>query len=544
MAEMIKRSIIIPCAGIFLNSNSGFVNYSSNAMLPINGKPVISWIIDNLNQKNFTEIIIVSRLEDNSLKDFLDWAYSGIKLVQVDEYESNSILDSLYAGLRDFYLSDDHVISVLLGDTLIFDAFHENLDFLYYGLKNDSKKWCYLEFDEKNNLINLYDEVRNESNESQVACGFYNFTNGKFFFETLIECIDQHKSEISDVIKGYKEKFNFSVIESKNWFDLGHIDGILSSKRKLITSRSFNRLNINPILNTITKTSQNNEKLRDELNWYKLLPEELKVLSPRLLSISSNENTVTIVQEFYGYPSLSELFLYSKISKSVWVEIFRHLFALNFEFKKYTNNFSNAYYYDIYVNKTIERINKLREQKEFSDLLKYDTLVINGVLYKNLPKLWDEFIEKLSLLCNFNSNGCIIHGDFCFSNILFDVNSFIIKLIDPRGSFGAKGIYGDPRYEIAKLRHSALGSYDFIVSNLFKIDFYNNEINYSIATNENYNLVKDVFDSFVVKYNFKLDEIKLIETSLFISMLPLHSDNFKRQLILYVTGIIKLNELI
>ena len=74
--------------------------------------------------------------------------------------------------------------------------------------------------------------------------------------------------------------------------------------------------------------------------------------------------------------------------------------------------------------------------------------------------------------------------------------------------------------------------------------YRNNEINYTIATNENYNIIKDIFDSFVVKYDYNLDEIKLIETSLFISMLPLHADNLNRQLMLYVIGILKLNELI
>jgi hypothetical protein len=165
-------------------------------------------------------------------------------------------------------------------------------------------------------------------------------------------------------------------------------------------------------------------------------------------------------------------------------------------------------------------------------------------LYKNLPGLLDKFINKLSDLCGLDNETHFIHGDYCFSNILFDVNSFIIKLIDPRGSFGSKGVYGDSRYEIAKLRHSAIGRYDFIVSNLFKITANNNVINYEIASNENFRISEEIFDSFIVNNGYNINEIKLIETSLFISMLPLHSDDLNRQLVLYVTGIIKLNELL
>jgi dTDP-glucose pyrophosphorylase len=541
---MTKNTTLIPCAGNFSDFNSGFVNYSSNAMLPLNGKPVISWIIDNLKEKKIKNIVIVSKDDDKELNEFLKWAYNDVKLVHVTNNESKSILDSLYAGIKSISIHDDHVINVLLGDTLIYDSFDEDVDFLYAGYKNDSKRWCYIETNNNNELVNLVDEIRNENLDYLVAAGFYKFNNGNLFSELLKDCIILNNLEISDVIKRYAKIKPMAVKKCQNWYDFGHVEGILNSKRKLISSRSFNSLFINPVLNTITKTSQNNEKLRDELNWYKLLPEELKVLSPRLLSTSTNDNFVTIVQEFYGYPTLAELFLYGKISKSIWSEIFRHLFVLNHEFKKYSKQQLDNVYDEIYVIKTEDRIKKLYDQKEFVDLFKFDTLIINGVVYKNLPILLNNLVEKLKNLSKTKNNSNIIHGDFCFSNILFDVNCFIIKLIDPRGSFGSKGIYGDSRYEIAKLRHSAIGRYDFIVSNLFKIEIHENVINYSIATNENYQIVEDIFDSFVIKNDYNLDEIKLIEASLFISMLPLHNDNFNRQLILYITGILKLNELL
>lgn len=541
---MTKNTTLIPCAGNFIDLNSGFVNYSSNAMLPLNGKPVISWIIDNLKEKKTNDIVIVSKDDDKELNEFLKWAYSDVKLVHVTNNEAKSILDSLYAGIKSISIYDDHVINVLLGDTLIYDTFDDDVDFLYAGYKNDSKKWCYIETNNNNELVNLFDEIRNENLDYLVAAGFYKFSNGNLFSELLQDCININNFEISDVIKRYTKTIPMTVKKCQNWYDFGHVEGILNSKRKLISSRSFNSLVINPVLNTITKTSLNNEKLRDELNWYELLPEELKILSPRLLSTSTNDNFVTIVQEFYGYPTLAELYLYGKISKSIWSEIFRHLFVLNQEFKKYSKQQLDNVYYEIYVNKTDDRIKKLYDQKEFVDLFKFDTLIINGNVYKNLPILLNKFFEKLEILSSTKNNTNIIHGDFCFSNILFDVNSFIIKLIDPRGSFGSKGIYGDSRYEIAKLRHSAIGRYDFIVSNLFKIEIHENVIDYSIATNGNYHIVQDLFDSFVIKNDYNLNEIKLIEASLFISMLPLHNDNFNRQLMLYITGILKLNELL
>ena len=49
---------------------------------------------------------------------------------------------------------------------------------------------------------------------------------------------------------------------------------------------------------------------------------------------------------------------------------------------------------------------------------------------------------------------------------MVDDNFSFIKVIDPRGKFGTYDIYGDFRYELAKLFHSVDGKYDFIIKDL------------------------------------------------------------------------------
>jgi hypothetical protein len=59
----------------------------------------------------------------------------------------------------------------------------------------------------------------------------------------------------------------------------------------------------------------------------------------------------------------------------------------------------------------------------------------------------------------------LVHGDFCFSNIFYDFRSQRIRVIDPRGLDASDAIspYGDRRYDIGKLHHSAIGMYDMIM---------------------------------------------------------------------------------
>ena len=60
---------------------------------------------------------------------------------------------------------------------------------------------------------------------------------------------------------------------------------------------------------------------------------------------------------------------------------------------------------------------------------------------------------------------------------------------------------------------------------------------------ENYQEVCRYLDE-LIQNQWDLNEIRLIEGLLFISMLPLHKDHFERQLAFYSIGIQRLNEVL
>ena len=141
-----------------------------------------------------------------------------------------------------------------------------------------------------------------------------------------------------------------------------------------------------------------------------------------------------------------------------------------------------------------------------------------------------------------NGTETIVHGDYCFSNILFDSSNYIFKLIDPRGRLNKEAtIYGDPRYDIAKLRHSVVGLYDFIVHGLFKLNENGTNFEYKILTTNEYGILEEIFDKYLTLNGFNIQEIKFIEGLLFLSMIPLHKDNFDRQKVFYLKSIELLN---
>ena len=122
-----------------------------------------------------------------------------------------------------------------------------------------------------------------------------------------------------------------------------------------------------------------------------------------------------------------------------------------------------------------------------------------------------------------------------------------IKIIDPRGKFGSFDIYGDKRYELAKLFHSVHGKYDFIIKDLFniEIDLKKLEIYYQIQDRvRNYDLYEILLSVFKDDVKNEEDKIKLIEALLFLSMIPLHREDKNHQFAMLAAGIQILDQVI
>ena len=105
-------------------------------------------------------------------------------------------------------------------------------------------------------------------------------------------------------------------------------------------------------------------------------------------------------------------------------------------------------------------------------------------------------------------------------------------------------IYGDSKYDIAKLRHSVCGLYDFIVHGMYNLTDSGNIFELNILTSTDYSALETIFDDLCIKNGFEPDEIKFIEGLLFLSMIPLHGDDFNRQKAFFVKSIELLNKVL
>ena len=125
----------------------------------------------------------------------------------------------------------------------------------------------------------------------------------------------------------------------------------------------------------------------------------------------------------------------------------------------------------------------------------------------------------------------VSHGDPCFSNILFDAQIGLFRLIDPRGAEEASAAEMHPLYDIAKFSHSILGGYDFVNSDLFDCK-YDADLGLYLSVDHSGidTVAQTAFGSQVKKLGISLRNVRSVELSLFMSMLPLHADHPRKLL--------------
>jgi hypothetical protein len=193
----------------------------------------------------------------------------------------------------------------------------------------------------------------------------------------------------------------------------------------------------------------------------------------------------------------------------------------------------------MYVSKTQQRLVDVKKDIRLVDLMG-ESVSINGALCLGLEGATSvlQRVVDAAGLCEAEYLS-VVHGDMCLSNILFDRRTSIVRLIDPRGSFGSSfSIYGDARYDLAKLSHSILGDYDHLVHGLFDCTVGNEGAYLQAHVSQRQQAVKNQFDKWLKATTGIEDaQVRLIESLLFLSMVPLHADNSRSQMAFLVRGL-------
>ena len=344
------------------------------------------------------------------------------------------------------------------------------------------------------------------------------------------------------IFRGTKKKFDSSKYTNLKLEDYHlEIKNFSSYQNLLETSidtRHFNK--IEKSSNGYTKKSKDIKKIEKEFEFLSSIPAKLK---PFYVDVHSFKKTPSEAQ--YSMPRISYLdvsrrHINGDISRMEAETLFEQL-TIYFEKAIEIGHKKTGKEYDFISDKTEKRIENFIDTGPFN---KINSLFQFSSNSKNLNTTFEElnFLLKRNKK-NINKKGSLVsHGDLCFSNILSSKDFRNLIFIDPMGGSleeSTKSIY----YDFAKLSHSILGNYDFIIHGLADFKF-NNEMELFVSYKKEENIyLQENFMKLLDRFNLDIGITRLIEASLFLSMLPLHTESLNRTAMLAYRGYEILNKI-
>ena len=190
--------------------------------------------------------------------------------------------------------------------------------------------------------------------------------------------------------------------------------------------------------------------MRAEYQWFSALPDDLRVFTPQLIREFDSPDTGYEIQYLF-LASLNELYVFGQLPSFVWRKIFQGCFEFLDACRQHRPtepaDFDSS---ELFHKKTSERLAQYRNATGV-DLEK--PWSINGIETPGLNEIAEQ--TEAMIPAADPSTICVVHGDFCFSNILYDFRAQAIKVIDPRGRMpnGTISSYGDPRYDLQPPRN-------------------------------------------------------------------------------------------
>lgn len=553
---MKKTIAMIPAAGRGSRMMS-LTEDMPKAMLPLHNKPIIGWHLDKLIEEGITEVCIIVGYKKEKLINYVDKFYMDkLNITYVEQTELKGLAHAVglgIAGIKENYKDEYNNLKLLiiLGDTIIKDKLESliALDFSWIGYKNveDYKRWCLMKTDESNIIKEFIDKPDVDPGTRKAVIGIYFFGDIAELEKDIDYIIEKdikikNEYQLSSAMKIYMEKDSLMFAEEfTEWFDCGEVETFNNTRKNI--ARHFNSIEVTDD-STIIKRSENEKKIAQEINWYLNIPNKLRVYIPQLIDYSIIKDKTFYELEYINFTPMQELFLYNLPDMPEWDKFFSNIFNMVERFNLYSTKArynTTEHLRDILVEKTNKRISELLRQNDFwPEIFTSDSIRINGKLYKNyklLENKLSDYVEK-NILENSAQFWQIIHGDLFFGNMLYDVNSNTLKVIDPRGNFGLDGVYGDIRYDLAKLNHSIMGKYDFIVNGLYAITLENeNEFEYMMYDNPRHIEIENMFKEHLEKAGYNYEHVLFLTGMLFLSMIPLHSENLNNQKMFYFKAI-------
>ena len=442
------KTLIIPAAGLATRLRP-ITAHTSKAMVLVNGKPIISYILDRY--KKFYDQIIIVHGKNNDLPDYIKKNYIDDCVFLTEQQEARGPLDAVYSAWLCPGIKIEGSVTVWLGDTIVMDYNPEeerNSPFVVAGKVDDWSRWCMVDL-----YGNMYDKPEKKPLTDLALVGIYynpSFIDSLKVIDDIISSGIRVKGEFQ--LSQWLEKFQNSVIQTEEWFDCGDIASLYESSGRLLkyNSRPDNTITYDHAKNTITKSGK---RVYNECLWYKNIPLSARYCVPQVFNL--DESVPSYEMEHLSGTPLDSFFVFQNITDDTYIYILDKVVGL------YHDNF----YQQSNSVVSYESLENMLFFKNIKRVMEYGKYGIPSREIFHYISYATSILTDYSL--DFLRRESCIHGDLHLGNIIFDVNIGKMKFIDPRGEWNGEVTHkGSFIYDIIKLQQSIRGDYIWIYNSI------------------------------------------------------------------------------
>ena len=500
---MVIKNIIIQAGGKGTRLE-GLTRNKPKCLVPVNNLPIIFYAFKKYPDARY---VIIGDYKYDVLEKYLETFAKNIKYTLIKSEGTGNI-----CGIKKAldFVKDDEKFLLMWSDLLLSDDFKpENLpDGNYVGiLKGSLCSWSFIN--------GKLDKI--PSDEFGVA-GCFLFENKK-----LLKDIPETGS-----FTGWLKNSGIKLLPMNmpHCPEVGTLEALARFKDNENRCRPYNKMEFTEDKVMKFGLTEEGKKLIDrEIVWYKKMVEYGFDSIPKIYSF----NPLTM-QKING----TNIFQ-AELTESQKAAITDNLIASVNKMHSFGTEPGNKD--DLlqeYYTKTIDRLNSIKKVIPFADK---DYILINGKNYKN-PIVFQEDFKTAVENKLMDTIFCPIHGDCTLTNTMVDKNNKIY-FIDARGYFGKQKVFGDIRYDWAKLYYSMCGNFDRFNIKDFELTITDNEVLYKISSNGWEPFTQKILDNMK---NCRIEDIKFIHAIIWLSLASHCWEDYDSMCLAFYNGVSLVSE--
>jgi glucose-1-phosphate thymidylyltransferase len=258
---MSKLKAIIPVAGAGTRLRP-FTYTQPKALIPIAGKPIISYIIDDLKSHGVSEFLFIVGYFGEKIVDYVKENYADLRTEFVFQAKREGIGQAVFL-VKEFIRPEDDLI-IVLGDSLIDiskEFYLSKMSSIAIKKVKDPSNFGVVELGDNGQIIRFVEKPKMPKSNLALT-GLYKIVDTEILFSILEKYAKdgmrtEGEFQLTDVLNEMlKQGVEFDLVTADHWLDVGNGEVLLNSNSLLLkkyggfiapTARIENSIIVEPV---------------------------------------------------------------------------------------------------------------------------------------------------------------------------------------------------------------------------------------------------------------------------------------------------------